>query len=211
MLDATLELGFDQLTTYYKTQGLEASWHKPFRLSADEDTYRISIKGQGWDNLSRLTEFDPALFGQTQDVAANIPQVDISVIGLGGNKVKFIYDIPEDISGMGGLFMVTFRLHGSEIISCVGCSIKGGTATWVNPSDSIEAVLIPGSSMPQFTKIGLSVLGISFGVGVVILFVKLFSTRNQRPTYSRSRSNRSKKYNSRQSRNRRTRPGNRRR
>ncbi len=182
VMKVALEIGFDQMINYYQMQGLEASWKKPLSVFSEDDTYRIAIEGQGWDQLARLTEFDPALFGQAQGMAAPIHLSTISVTDIGNDQMHFLYELPEDPWGLRNLSPMTYRLHGSKIIDCNGCSISGGTATWVSPYGAIEAVLIPASPMPQFVTIGLITSGAGGGGAIMVWVIKLLSSRRQ-PTY----------------------------
>jgi hypothetical protein len=187
VMKATLDIGFDQLASYFQIQGLQASWKNPPRWFTDEETYRFSVQGQGWQNLSKLTKVDPSVFGQAQGMVANIPHSLISVTDTGGGQVRFFFALPEDPLGLRSLSRVTYRLHGRKIISCNGCTIRGGTAVWVSPYGPLEAELIPGSRVSsQIATIGLITLGAG-GLALAGVWVfKVLANRRQ-PTYGQHR------------------------
>jgi len=185
VLKVALEVGFDQVINYYQSQGMQASWKKPLNLFGDEDIYQISVAGQDWDRLARLTEFDPALFGQAQGMAAPIRLSIISVTDIGNDQVRFFWELPKIPKEVRYLSPLTFRLHGREIIACNGCIIDGGTATWRDPHGVIEAVLVPASPFPQWATIGLITLGTGLGAGLLIWLIKSLAGRRQSPYGSR--------------------------
>lgn len=193
-----LAITLDQVVTYCQARGMESSWKTGRGKQRGETAYTLRIKGQGWNQLSSLSKPDLSLLNQLSpdlDISESWP-FGISVTDLGNGQLKFDMDTVEDTSGLGFVFPVTFRLHGEKIISSNTAMVKGGEATWVNPSEKMEAVLTPASGFDVSISptTGIVILAVILFIGLGFLAYLLLSRRPTRYSPRRATARRSPRY-----------------
>jgi hypothetical protein len=154
---------------YCESRGFEASV-KTGR-SKGEKVYRLTVKGQGWDQLNSLARLDPQLLNQAGygQLGSQAWSYGWTITDQGNDQVEFTMQTLEDPFGIGMLFPTTFRLHGKNIIRSNGMQTGRGAVTWQNPSGQLFAVLTPGSAINLKPVIILLVVCIFIGLVVSLI------------------------------------------
>lgn len=176
--EAGIEMALDQAVAYYEAQGMDVNWNKDRSFKRSGTTYVITIKGEGWDSLSRMMKPDQSYFNALGDMNFQDWGYDISVSNLSDGQIQFTMQAPEDTIGLMMIFPVKFRLHGGDIISSNANKVTGGVATWINPQGRMEAVLTPASSLSAGLIRALLIAAGIIGVLAIILIL-IRSTRRR--------------------------------
>ncbi len=168
-----VETTLDQMVIYCENQGLQASWASGRGQRGSETAYKVTIKGQGWNQLSRLATPDPAMMSQLGTTGSENWPYALTVSDIGDGQLRFVMIVPQDTTGMSALMPVTFRLHGGKIISSNSRRVSGGVATWNGTQGTLEAVLTPASPVSPAVVVGLGIAGAGLVGGIVYVLITL--------------------------------------
>jgi len=172
---ASIEFLFENMVNYAESQGYKATWRKK-RAPHGDQTYIFIIKGQGWGNLSNLSQLNEQTIEKvSSDIPFPMETSQINVITLEDGNLHFSMTIPQSISDLYILAPFTFNLHGGKIISSNADLVKGGTAIWKNPTNTIEAILTPKHTSPA-----ILIIFIIFFVGLIIAILKIIRNKKTR-------------------------------